>query len=70
MTEVELRKYFEVYTDVWKFFRKYSEQSFDNDFWQSLMCDTYKLLDKHGKTTFVKDILQKTIEEIERINKN
>lgn len=69
MTDEELKKYYEVYTDCWKLFRKYSSPNDSDQFWQQLIDESNLLYEKHGKTEFVKRIVIETIGEIERINK-
>lgn len=70
MTDEELKKYYEVYTDCWKLFRKYSSPNDSDQFWQQLIDESNLLYEKHGKREFVKRIVIETIGEIERINKS
>lgn len=67
MTEESLKKYFEVYTDCWKLFRKYSEPNGSDEFWEKLIDESKLLHVKHGKTEFSKKLLLETVDEIERI---
>lgn len=69
MTEGKLKEYFEIYTDCWKLFRKYSEPNDTDEFWQQLIDESNELHKKHGKTEFSKKLLVETINEIERIFK-
>lgn len=69
MTEESLKKYFEVYTDCWKLFRKYSEPNGSDEFWENLIDESNVLYKKHGKTELAKALLIETMAEIERIYK-
>jgi len=83
MSEKELRNYYEVYTDCWKFFRKYVEliekidpKKTENDgmidsdsYWAALVDESTELYERHGNTQFVKGLLVATTKEIERIYK-
>lgn len=83
MSDKELRKYYEVYTDCWKFFRKYAELlekidrntpadegKIDSDsYWESLVNESTEIYEKHGNTVFAKNVLVATTKEIERIYK-
>lgn len=83
MSEEELRKYYEIYTDCWKFFRKYAELlekidcntpvgegMIDGDsYWDALVNESAEIYKKHGNTMFAKDVLVATTKEIERIYK-
>ena len=69
MTEENLKKYFEIYTDCWKLFHKYSEPNNRDEFWHSLINESNNLYKKHGEIDFSKNMLLETISEIERIFK-
>lgn len=67
MTKEDLNKYFEIYTDCWRLFRKYSEPSDKDAFWQSLFEEANALLQKNGKTEFSEKLILITEGEIDRI---
>lgn len=83
MSEKELREYYEVYTDCWKFFRKYTEllekisrngcvsaNQIDSDsYWDALVNESAEIYKKHENTVFAKGLLVVTTKEIERIYK-
>ncbi|MEI1256008.1 hypothetical protein V8Q34_14815 [Blautia sp. JLR.GB0024] len=67
MTEENLKKYFDVYTDCWKLFRKYSEPNDAEEFWKSLFEETNELHKKYGKSKFSEELILATAGEIDRI---
>lgn len=69
MGEEELRKYFDVYTDAWRIFRKYSNPDASDVFWERLKEDTEAVYNKHGKSHFSANILVATLNEIDRLYK-
>lgn len=69
MTEMELRKYYEVITDSWKLFKDHSTPTGNDEFWQRLMDKTNDLHMKHGRTIFSEQLLNIMITEIEQIYK-
>lgn len=69
MTEIELRKYYEVITDAWKLFKDNSMPIGDDNFWHELMRQTNDLHLKHGMTIFSEQILNTVISEVEDIYK-
>lgn len=83
MSEKDLRSYYEVYTDCWKFLRKYmeliekvdskeppTEGMIDSDsYWEALVNESAELYEKHGNTLFVKTELINATKEIEKIYK-
>lgn len=70
MTEENLKKYFEIYTDYWKLFRKYSELNDTEEFWKKLDDESRMLYKKHGKSEFSKALLIATVSEVDRIGKS
>lgn len=70
MTEMELRKYYEVITDAWKLFKDHATPVSDDQFWQDMMRQTNELHIKHGKTLFSERILNTVISEIEQLYKH
>lgn len=69
MTKEELNKYFEIYTDCWRLFRKYSEPNDTVEFWKHLKEETDALHEKNGKTEFSEKLLLITEGEIVRIHR-
>lgn len=64
MKEDELRKYYNVYSECWKLFRKYSGPVEDDEFWDSLLEDAKLIM---GKYEVGSAIVGATIEEIEKV---
>lgn len=69
MSEEELRNYYEVYTDSWKLFRKYSNPNETEEFWDSLRDAVDVIFRKHGRSHFAEKVLLATVNEIDRIYK-
>jgi hypothetical protein len=69
MTEIELRKHYEVITDSWKLFKDHSTPTGTDEFWQGLIDKTNDLHMKHGQTIFSEQILDAVVTEIEFIYK-
>ena len=67
MKEEELRKYYDVYTDCWKLFRKYSVPDDSKEFWERLRDEMEEIWNRHGKSEHAKKILLATRDEIEKI---
>lgn len=69
MREEELRKFFNVYTECWRFFRKYSSPTDDDEFWEKLINESSELVEKSERKELAKAIMLATIDEIERVYK-
>ncbi len=67
MTENELRRYFDMFTDCWKFFRRNASQMDAPDFWKMVADDNYETWAKHNHDPLMKMLLAATTKEIERI---
>lgn len=67
MKDEELRKYYEVYTDSWKVFRKYSDPDGTDTFWNNLRDEVDAIYRKHDKSHFAEKVLLATVNEIDRI---
>ena len=69
MREEELRTYFNIYTDCWKLFRKYSNTNNTDEYWESLIAETDAIVKKYNNSELAKKICLATINELERIEK-
>lgn len=71
MSENELKEYFNLYTDTWKFFKKYHAAASDRE-WNDLMKEADVVAKKKrsisGKT-LAEQLILATIDEIQRIYK-
>lgn len=69
MSNDELRKYFDIYTECWKLFKKYSDPVNSDEFWRAFTDDANAIYKKNGKSEFCKRLLLDTADEIEKICK-
>ena len=70
MKEDELKKYFDLYTCCWRFFKKYSNPVDDDRFWDSFVEEAGNIMEKFRKSELAKKIVLATIDEIEEIYKS
>jgi len=70
MKENELKKYYAIYTDLWKLLRKNAVPTDEDAFWSDLEKDCYDLCERHGNGSFVKQEVVNLQLEIERIWKD
>ncbi|MGL6199884.1 MAG: hypothetical protein ACRC3H_13230 [Lachnospiraceae bacterium] len=70
MTEDDLKRYYAIYTDLWKLFRKNASPTDDEEFWSNLEKECYNLCEQHGNSSFVKQEVVNLQLEIERIWKD
>ena len=67
MNEGLLKKYYEIFTDCWKLFRKFSNPTKDDKFWQELKDEAQILADKDKSSELRRGIVKETVLEIHRI---
>lgn len=66
MSESELKKVYQAFTDCWRFFKKYSEMSDDDESWEGVVSESGQIAKKYGNDKFVRDLLSASIAELER----
>lgn len=69
MKNEKLQKYFELFTDFWKLFKKYSDVKNTEAYWQAVENECQGLRTKYGKTVFVSRVLAEIQLELERCGK-
>ncbi len=70
MKEEKLKMYFELFTDFWKFFKKYSSVKNTEEYWQAVEKESQRIRQKYGKIKFVSKILVEIQLELERCGKD
>ncbi len=58
--------YFGLFTDFWKFFKKYSFVENTEKYWQAVDADSQKLAEKYGRMKFVNRVLTEILLELKR----
>ena len=67
MNEGLLKKYYEIFTDCWKLFRKFSNPTKEDKFWQELKDEAQILADKDKSSELRRGIIKETVLEIHRV---
>ena len=68
MEEMQLKRYFDAFTDCWKFFKKWSGEKSDDD-WKQLLLEAEELRKKDEDFVFRKTLISETILELNRLSK-
>ncbi len=69
MNEGELRRIYGMFTDVWKFFKKYSDVQENDEYWEQVVSESTAISKKYGECKLIVSLLVATISELERICK-
>jgi len=70
MKENELKKYYAIYTDLWKLFRKNAVPTDEDAFWDNLIKETQELGEKYNNSEFIIQEAKNLLAEIERLWKD
>lgn len=68
MNEEIIKKYHEIYTAGWKFFRKYNNPDRSDKFWEQLVKEAEEL-NRRYDSEFLRGIMNAIVAEIDRIDK-
>lgn len=49
MTDQELRKLHEIYTDGWKLLKQYADVKDTDEYWKAFLRDSEAIYEKHGR---------------------
>ena len=66
MEDRQLKRYFDAFTDCWKFFKKWSGEKKDED-WKQLLLEAEDLRKKDEDFVFRKTLISETILELNRL---
>ena len=69
MDDNKLKQYYNLFTDIWKLFRKYSSPDGTSEFWASYKADVAELDDKYQKSDLFRALVLAATREILRIEK-
>lgn len=57
---------FQIFTDVWNFFKKFYEVEDDDSYWDKAIEESNQIAVKYGNNKFANDLLIAVIKEMER----
>jgi len=70
MDEETLKLYFNIYTDCWKLFKKYSNPTADEQFWKKLTDESMEIRNKYPEDNeLATQVMIATLEEINNVYK-
>lgn len=69
MSEEELRKYYNIFTECgWKLLKSHAQAVDDDAFWEALWADMERVVEKNGETEFARKMAALTFSEIKRVH--
>ena len=69
MKEDELWCIYGMYTDSWKFFKKYSDVQGTDEYWEQVVSESIAISKKYGECKLIVSLLLGSVDELERIYK-
>ena len=62
----ELRRVYNVFTDCWRFYKKYVETKITDEYWKNMISESEQIAKKYNDSKFVTDLLVVTCDELQR----
>ncbi len=69
MEDGKLKRYFQMFTDIWKLFKEYSQPDGSNQFWNSYKTAVDQLDRKYERSELFRNLALAVTKELERIEK-
>lgn len=69
MEDGKLKRYFQMFTDIWKLFKEYSQPDESNQFWSSYKAAVDRLDRKYEHSELFRNLVLAVTKELKRIEK-
>lgn len=66
----ELKKVYGMFTDAWKFYKKYADVQQSDEYWESLIDEADAVAERHGSGRLIRDLIMAVMSEFERKSKD
>lgn len=69
MSNEKLKRYYDMFTDSWRFFKKYSDVKDTDEYWEAVVNETHEISKKYGECKIIINLVLAALTELERISK-
>lgn len=69
MGNEELKRYYDMFTDSWRFFKKYSEVKDTDEYWEAVVNESSAISRKYGECKIIINLVLAALTELEKISK-
>lgn len=69
VTDEELKKVYGMFTDAWKFYKKYADVQQSDEYWESVVDKSEQIAKKYDNAKLAIALILAAIEELERKSK-
>lgn len=66
----ELKKVYGMFTDAWKFYKKYANVQQSDEYWESLIDEADAVAERHSNGRLIRDLIMAAVSEFERKSKD
>lgn len=69
VTDEELKKVYGMFTDAWKFYKKYADVQQSDEYWEAVVDESGQIAKKYGNAKLAIALILSAVEELERKSK-
>ena len=69
VTDEELKKVYGMFTDAWKFYKKYADVQQSDEYWETLIAEANAIAKKYQNNKLCRDLIIAVMSELERKSK-
>ena len=69
MSNEELKQKYEIFTSVWKFYKKYADVQEDDSYWEAVVNESSAISKQYGECKLIISLVLAVIDEFERVYK-
>lgn len=69
VTDEKLKNVYGMFTDAWKFYKKYANVQQSDEYWKTLIDESRQITEKYNNSKFIIDLIVAVRNEIERESK-
>ena len=69
VTDEELKKIYGMFTDAWKFYKKYADVQQSDEYWEAVVDESGQIAKKYGNAKLAIALILSAVEELERKSK-
>lgn len=66
---MELKQVYNMFTDTWRFYKKYADVRSDDEFWESVVDESGQIAKQYENDRLCRDLLLAVLSELERKEK-
>lgn len=69
VTDAELKKGYDVFSDVWRFYKKFMDVQQSDEYWEAVVVEADAIAEKYQDNKLLRGLILAAVEELERKSK-